>query len=521
MDPRAAGADPALRRRGLDRLTAEEPAGFRPWSGAGLALIAGLLLSAGLPPFGWWSLALAGAGLLVLVLGQAGLGRRLALGAAAGLGFLGPGLLWLTEFHLVGFALAVVLEVALFALAVAAAPPGRGQALGLPAALVLLEAFRGVWPFGGVPIATLAQTQIGGPLAEVARLGGTLLVAALVVVVGVVLAALVRRRWLLGAGAATVVVALSVAGALAPRGRAVGTLDLAVVQTGGERGMRAIEGSAGPGLPALVAATEALPEEIDLVLWPEDGVRVDGDVAASPRAEEVGDLANSIDATIVSGVSESRGDVRHNLAAAWGPDGTLLDRYRKHQVVPFGERVPFRPLIGRFADLSAVPRDVVPGQGPGLLATPAGDLGVVISFEVFFPRRVRAALHEGAEMVLVPTNASSYPTTQMPALELGAARLRAIESGRVVVQAAPTGFSAVVSPDGRVRRQSDLGEPAVLIAEIERRQGHTIYTRVGDGPLVALAVAALAGAWMLSRRTPTLGQRGDHSTERERGASIG
>ncbi len=462
--------------------------------------MAGVLLSAGLPPFGWWPVALVGAGLLVGVVGQAGLRRRLCTGAVVGLGFFGPGLLWLTEFHVVGFALAVVLESAVFALAVAASPPGRGQALAIPAALVLFEAFRGVWPFGGVPVATLAQTQIGGPLAEAARLGGSLLIAALVGGAGVALAALVARRWRPAALAASVVVALSLAGALAPRGRGIETLDVAVVQTGGERGLRAVEASSGPGFPALVALTDELPAGTDLVLWPEDAVRVEGDVAVSARAAEVGALARRLDTTVVAGVSESRGEVRHNLAAAWGPDGNLLDRYRKHQVVPFGERIPFRSLLGRVADLSAVPRDVVAGEGPGLLETPAGDLGVVISFEVFFPRRVRAALHQGAEVVLVPTNAASYPTTQMPALELGAARLRAMETGRVVVQAAPTGFSAVVAPDGSVRRQSDLGEPAVLTAGIERRRGHTVYTRLGDGPLVALAVVSLAGGWLLGRR---------------------
>ena len=468
----------------------------------GLALASGVLLGAGLPPFGWWPLSLLGSALLAGVLVDAGVRRRLVLGMAAGVGFLGPGLTWLTEFHALGFVLAVVLEAGLFALAVAAAPSGRGRLLGLPAALVLVEAVRGVWPFGGVPIATLAQTQIGGPLAESARVGGSLTVAALVGVAGVGLAALARRRMAMASAAVAVVVIASLAGALAPRGRAVGLLDVAVVQVGGERGMRAIEGPSGPGLGALLATTEGLPGEIDLVLWPEDGVRVEGDVVHAPEAERVGALARDIDVTIVSGVSESRGDVRHNLAAAWGPDGALLGRYRKHQVVPFGERIPFRSLIERFADTSAVPRDVVPGEGPGLLETPAGDLGVVISFEVFFADRVRAALRQGAEVVLVPTNASSYPTTQMPALELGAARLRAIETGRVVIQAAPTGFSAVVAPDGTVRRRSDLGAPAVLAAEIERREGQTIYTRLGDTPFVAIALMALAAGWACGRRPP-------------------
>jgi len=424
------------------------------------------------------------------------------LGLAAGVGFLGPGLAWLTEFHVIGFVAAVVLEAGLFALAAAATPPGRWQLLGLPAALVLVDALRGAWPFGGVPVATLAQTQIGGPLAEAARLGGSPLLGALAALAGVALAALSRRQLRRSAAVAAFVAAVVALGAASPQGRAVAPLEVAVVQVGGERGRRAVEGASGPGLATLVATTRRQAGAAELVLWPEDGVRVSGDVRGAPQAREVGALARDLGTTIVSGVSESRGPVRHNLAVAWGPDGALLDRYRKQKVVPFGETVPWRSLVERLADTSAVPRDVVPGRGPGLLATPAGDLGVVISFEVFFPGRVRAALLAGAEVVLVPTNASSYPTTQMPALELGAARLRALETGRSVVQAAPTGFSAVVAADGTVRRQSDLGNAAVLTAVIERRSGWTLYTRLGDTPLLAAAGAALVLGWLLSAGVP-------------------
>lgn len=483
--------------------TRAAPAGR--WPTAGAALAAGLLLTAGLPPFGWWPLALAGAGILAFVLRGRAPAGRLAVGAAAGVGFLGPGLAWMTEFHLAGFALAVVLQVGVFALGPAAVPGGRGHAMGLPAALVLVEAFRGVWPFGGVPIATLAQTQIGGPLAFASRLGGGLLVAALVGVAGVGLAALGRRAWATGGVGAGVVVTLVVAGLVAPSGRDVGAIDVAVVQGGGPRGLRAVDNPSARGMEAALEATERLPSGVDLVVWPENAITVEGELAGSPQDATVGAAARRLGATLVAGVVERRGDRFRNLAVTWGPDGRLIDRYEKNQRVPFGEYVPWRSLVGRFADLRAVPRDALVGEGPGLLATPAGDLGVVISYEVFFPRRARAAVNAGGEVLLVPTNASSYPTTQMPALELGAARLRALETGRAVVQAAPTGFSAFVGPDGAVRRQSDLGAPAVLTARVERRTGATPYTRAGDTPFAALAGAALAGAWALSRRPPRPG----------------
>lgn len=422
--------------------------------------------------------------------------RRVLLGAAAGLGLLGPGLLWLTEFHVIGFALAVVLEASVFALGVAAIPPDRGAAVGLPAALVLAEAVRGIVPFGGVPIAVLAQTQIGGPLAATSRLGGGLLVAALIGLAGVGLAELARRAWWPGIVAVLVVVVVAGAGAVAPHGHPVAPLQTAVVQSGGERGLRAVDNRSGPGFEAVLAAASALPIGLDLLLLPEDAVRVEGEVRGSGRGQAVSELARSLGTTVVSGVSQGQGDRFLNLAVAWDPQGEVVDRYQKVRLVPFGEYVPFRQLLEDLVDLRAVPRDAIAGAGPGLLDTPAGELGVVISYEVFFPRRARAAVKSGAEVLLVPTNASSYPTTQMPALELGAARLRALETGREVVQAAPTGFSAIVGADGTVRQSSDLGAPAVLTGTVERRNGSTLYTRLGDGPLVAGAALALAAAWL-------------------------
>jgi hypothetical protein len=73
---------------------------------------------------------------------------------------------------------------------------------------------------------------------------------------------------------------------------------------------------------------------------------------------------------------------------------------------------------------------------------------VLISYEVFFAERARAATRAGGRVLLVPTIASSYTTGQVPAQEVAAARLRAIETGRAVVQAVPTGYSALLDRTG-------------------------------------------------------------------------
>ena len=201
-------------------------------------LAAGLLLTAALPPFGWWPLALAGAAVLAGRLRDRGLRGRIATGLVTGVGLLLPGLAWMVEFSPPGWVLACLIEGAFFALGCALVPPGRWSALGLPAGLVVAEALRGAWPWGGVPIATLAQTQVGGPLAVVGRLAGPLAIAATVGLARVALERLASRRWALGGGVATLVVAVVVAGSASPDGRTVGTLDVAVVQGGGPRGER-------------------------------------------------------------------------------------------------------------------------------------------------------------------------------------------------------------------------------------------------------------------------------------------
>src|SRR5207302_3197255 len=115
------------------------------------------------------------------------------------------------------------------------------------------------------------------------------------------------------------------------------------------------------------------------------------------------------------------------------------------------------------------PRDAIPGHGSGLLKTPAGDLGVVISYEVFFPDRARSAINAGGSVLLVPTNAASFRTSQVPTQEVAAARLRALETGRDVVQAAPTGYTAIVDSNGQVHQRSQLGRQQVLHATVHRR----------------------------------------------------
>lgn len=301
--------------------------------------------------------------------------------------------------------------------------------MGLPAALVVAEALRGWWPFGGLPLAGLDLGQVGGPLLPAARVGGHLLLVASVGVAGVGLALLVRRRFVAAPACLAAVVLLASAGWVSFDGTRLGTASAAAVQGGGPRGIRAVDADPATVFRAQVEATRAVPPGTPLVLWPEDVVDLDGPLAGSPEEAEIAALARELHTTLVAGVVEDVPLPRRfrNAAVAWGPDGAVVGRYEKVHRVPFGEYVPLRSLVERVADVSNVPQDAIAGRGPGVLDTPVGRLGVLISYEVFFAGRARAAASAGATVLLVPTNASSYTTSQVPSQELAAARLRAVE----------------------------------------------------------------------------------------------
>ncbi|HEX2064848.1 MAG TPA: apolipoprotein N-acyltransferase, partial [Acidimicrobiales bacterium] len=310
---------------------------------------------------------------------------------------------------------------------------------------------------------------------------------------------LASRRFRQAAVGVAVVVVVAVTGWLAPDGGDGPTIRTALVQGGGPRGFRATETDAAEVVRRHLAASAELRPPLDLVLWPEDVVDVEGPTRRAPEGAQLADVARRNRTTLVAGVVEGAGDDHfRNAALAWSPDGDLIGRYDKAKRVPFGEYVPLRGVVEDLVDLSAIPRDALAGSGPGLLRTPPADAGVLISYEVFFARRGRAAVRAGGDLLLVPTNAASFSTSQMPAQELAAARLRAIEAGRDLVQASPTGYSAYVDHRGRIRVRTALGRRAVVQRTVTLRTDPTVYVALGDWPLVTASVLALGGAWWLA-----------------------
>ncbi len=475
-----------------------------------LSALSGLLIAAAMPPWGWWPLAIIGLAIWFCLIDDPSRKTRFTTSLIVALAWSIPATLWMFDLTPAGWPVSVLLFSSFLGLAGMATPSQRPiRRIVFPAGIVLAELVRWSWPFGGIPLANLAMAEVASPLAPVARLFGSLFLVMITVVVAVTLVDLVRRDRHAIAGGIAVLIAVA-AGMIAMSIDApkADTLDVAVVQGGGPQNTRADICENRTVFERHMSASHLIDRPVDLVLWPENVVNPVADgletslcneplLWHSEAADRLAELAGELDAVLVSGWFERTADdtANVNYSIATSPDGTVTGRYDKVRLVPFGEFVPLRSLIELFSG-ELPSHDTRPGHNTAVIDSAVGRLGVSISWEIFFDTRARDAIDNGGQVLLNPTNGSSYWLTILQSQQIASSQLRAIETDRWVLQAAPTGFSAIVNPDGDVIERTGVSEQRVLYATIELHDGRTLAVRWGVWPTLLTSLAVMGWAWL-------------------------
>ena len=470
------------------------------------ALGSGALVAFSLPPWGWWPLAFIGIAIFARIT-TSGITRKrtqFLLGTIFAFGWFAPGMCWMWFLTPPGYVIAVILFAAFHGVASVVGSRSMYPLVALPLAHALAETFRFSFPFGGVPLASLAISQSASPLVGIVRIGGPLLLTFCVLQIGFALSQLVvapKMKHLAMFGA---IVALVVcAGIVAPNGSDTGeTRTIAAVQGGGPQGTLAINTNPRDVVERHLAATRAITStNLDMVIWPENVIDV-ADFYASVERTEIAEQAARLNAPFVVGITEDM-NARYftNAQIVVNEDGTLGDRYDKVRRVPFGEFVPLRGLLETLgAPVDRIPRDALAGSDIAQLQVDDTTVGVVISWEVFFSGRANEGVEAGGSVLVNPTNGSSYTGTILQTQQIASSRLRAIENGRWLVQVSPTGFSAFISPTGEVFDRTGVSEQRVLERTINLRTGRTLYSNLGDLPFIVLMVAILGSLAFIARK---------------------
>ena len=452
-----------------------------------------------MPPWGWWPLAIVGCAMYANSAVHEG--RRAPFRTATwwALGWFVPSLAWMWFLTVPGYVIVCLLFASFHgAAAVVAHLIGRvsdaHHRTALAVTHTLAEVLRLSVPFGGVPLATLAISQSQSPFVHFAGIGGVILVT-----FAVLLFSFSDRR-LRVAGAGAVILLVSI-----PFNTTTheGDATYALVQGGGRQGTHVGDVEPREVFVAHLAATRNIMKDPSLtaVVWPENVINITGkgSFAESRELTELVAEARRLDVPFIVGITEDADDDSFtNAQVVIQPDGSVTDRYDKKRRVPFGEYMPMRSLLKALgAPVDLVPRDAVPGETPGFVDAAGIRMSVAISWEVFFGGRVNEGVASGGRVIVNPTNGSSYTWTILQTQQVASSRLRAREQGRWVLQVAPTGFTAFVSPSGDVHQRTAIGEQRVIIRTVELHSGRTLYSRTGNAPYICGLLLLLA--WVMRR----------------------
>lgn len=372
----------------------------------------------------------------------------------------------------------------------------------LPSWWVLAEAARS-WEKLGGPWGLLGASQWNQPATLApASLGGVWLVSFLVVAVNtaVVGALLMRTAWL-----AALPVVLAIVGPAwfwwGPAPPQGSTVRIALVQPGD------IEDSTARQAAGEVLTETLAGQRLELVVWGESSVGVDlmSHPDAMARLVELrrrigADLLVNVDARAPSGGI-------YKSSVLIGPNGAR-GSYAKTRLVPFGEYVPLRPLLGWAAShTKAAAEDRRRGDGPAVLHTNSLAIGPLISFEATFSDLPRREVRLGAELLAYQSSTSTYQGSWAQPQLASMAAVHAVEVGHPAVHAGLSGVSSAFDARGRELGWLPASSRGVLVVDVPLGSQTTAYDRLGDWVLVLALLIITASCARLARRSWTAVRR--------------
>ena len=442
-----------------------------------LAVLSGACYALAFPPTGWRILIVVGVGGLLYISWSNSSRNAFRLGLLHGLVAYGIGLSWLYElFSSAAFALFCVMAIfhGLFALFL-----GRASAIGWSGWKWALFAAAnwGAWEFVRAELFPLRfpWMTVGlavGPNAVLPMIG--VYGVGMVVVFAIALAC--ARKWipslLFFSGLALSIFLFPKFEGSASRNSS--TVSVAAVQME-ER-----------VLEDYLRATEALPAEVQYVVWPEYAIYHDVRSHEKDWAKLVS-LCREKSITLTLGTRDlSERDAWRNIALTMDGGGELGVHQKVHTV--------------HFFD------DGMPGESTLPVETSHGRVGTPICFDCDYEGVIRRMTSAGAEMFMIPVMDHRSWTARQHEQHGELFRIRAAENGRWMMVCATSGASKVIDPHGHVHEKLAAMEEGVLLGRLTETQTLTVYTRFGWlFPWLVFGTGLLACLVVFLRKMPTEG----------------
>jgi len=497
------------------------------WPGNLLAMAAGALTPLFLAPLNVWPLALLSLALFYLGLRKLNARQAAGRGWCFGFGLFGAGTSWIyVSIHTYGGASALLAGLLMLAFIAAIAlffalpawvwarwlrrnEAPLADALAFAALWAAQEAFRG-WFLTGFPWLYAGYSQLDGPLAGLAPVGGLWLISFVLALSAALLCNLRRlreRRAFLAGGIVLLLAPWAIG--LALKGHAWtepagAPLSVAAIQGNIEQSMKWDPEQLDRQLKLYRDLTFTA-RRTDLIIWPETAVPVLKESAQGYLAM-MNRFALDRQSALITGVPIREGldgQLRYfnGITVVGDGEGTYL----KQKLVPFGEYVPLQDLLRGLISFFDLPMsDFARGSADQPMLQAKGyALAPFICYEVVYPE-FAAGMAARSQVLLTISNDTWFGTSIGPLQHLQMAQMRALEAGRWMIRATNNGVTALIDPFGKITTQIPQFQQGVLYGDVVPMQQLTPYLQWRSWPLIVLCLLLLGWSLLASRIAKTV-----------------
>ncbi|MFQ6334920.1 apolipoprotein N-acyltransferase [Methylophilus sp. 3sh_L] len=474
-----------------------------------LACLLGTLTVFGFAPFGLFCLPwLTLAALLVLWQQAPTPAQVFKLGLAFGLGLYGFGIYWIyISLHTFGgmpwwFAgfctFCLCAFMALFPALAGYLAKKTGHLLWSAPLLWALSDWVRSWIFTGFPWLTLGYSQApDSPLTGFLPIVGVYGVSALLMLAAASLAGMLINRQL--KPAVLTLAALCLGGSLL-------TLVAWTQPTGQPVSVALLQGNISQTIKwSPEHAEQTLRQYFEmvqqaharLIVLPETALPVLLEQLAPSYLDALKQQALQQQGDLLVGVVESKQDQYFNSAISLGT--SPQQSYSKSHLVPFGEFIPLKSLLGWiYRDWLHMPlSDLSRGTSKQPLHIAGQKVGVNICYEDVFGEEIAQQLPQ-AELLVNISNDAWYGQSFAADQHMQFSQVRAIETGRMMLRSTNTGATAIIDKNGQVLQHAPHDEAVILSGEAQSYQGTTPYVWWGNWAFLVLSFGGLL--WMRVRR---------------------
>lgn len=489
----------------------------KPWIKKLTAIIAGILLSFAFSPFDLYFLSFVSLGLIFYLWSITSSHREaFVLGYLFGFSLFGVGVNWLHisinlfgGVNLIGAFAFTYMLVAFIALYPALCGYlavrffNKTLLLSLPALWLLTEWFRG-WLLTGFPWLNLGTSQTNSLLANYAPVIGDYGISYIVCLIASALIYLINkstRQKMIGGA----LLLLTLLPALLLKNvhwtnDIKQDIDVALIQGAIPQELK-WEPSQRQKTYEIYAGLSEPYWSSDLIIWPETAIP-----SFYHRADDfikpISANKKNNNALFMSGLAYKEADKYYNSIL-------LIDDthrfYHKHHLVPFGEYLPLKSILGELLRFLKIPMsDFASGQpDQKSFKTSKGVFGMSICYEDAYGIEVSKALPE-ANILINVSNDAWFGDSFAPHQHLQIARMRALENSRYLLRSTNTGISAIIDNKGKVISRSPQFKPHALADTVKLFEGNTLYSQFGNTPILLFAYLTLIFLYYRKRSAPVI-----------------